>query len=156
MKRQVVVAVLLVTAAFANAESVESIHAGKQVEVSGFDCAKDALHVMDLLGRGPDFPGFVIADVETELDRQEEGSQLLSISCTGEPQLEAGQIPAPEDKSKNILSSLSMSFPLNISVINDGDTHNVMYLTVVQNYLVENLDKDNQVKVTQNFIVKNQ
>ena len=156
MKRQVFVAAILVTSAFANAESVESIHAGKQVEVSGFECAKDALHVMDLLGRGPDFPAFVIADVETELDRQNKGSQLISISCTGEPVLEASQVALPEDDTKVMLSALSMSFPLSISVSHESNINNVMQLTVVQNYFVENLDKDNQAKVTQNFIVKNQ
>ena len=156
MKRQVFVATLLITAAYASAESVESIHEGKQVEVSGFDCAQDALHVMDLLGRGPDFPGFVIADVETELDRQNKGSQLLSISCTGEPQLKASQVAVPEDSSKVMLSALSMSFPLNISVTHESNTNNVMHLVVEQNYFVENLDKDNQAKVTQNFIVKKQ
>jgi hypothetical protein len=114
------------------------------------------LHVIDLLGRGPDFPSFVIADVEKELDRQNQGSQLLSISCTGEPQLKASHVPAPEDNSKAIISTLSMSFPLSISVSHKSNVDNVMHLTVEQNYLVDNLDKDNQAKVTQNFIVKNQ
>jgi hypothetical protein len=49
-----------------------------------------------------------------------------------------------------------MSFPLSISVTHKSNVDNVMHLTVEQNYLVENLDKDNQAKVTQNFIVKNQ
>jgi len=156
MTKKVVVAALLFNAAFAQAKSVASIHTGQQIEVSGFDCAKDALHVMDLLGRGPDFPAFVIADVERELDRQESGSQLLSISCTGEPQLKASQAPAPEDNSKAILSSLSMSFPLSIAVTHESNVNHVMHLSVEQNYLVENLDKNNQAKVTQNFIVKSQ
>jgi hypothetical protein len=107
-----------------------------------------------LLGRGPDFPDFLIRDVETELERQNKGSQLVNITCTAEPELMAGSVRLPGDASKSIVSTLSLSVPLEITVIHGSDTANLIQLTVEQNYFVENLDKDNQAQVTQNFIVK--
>jgi len=154
MKKQFYIGALSLMASVAQADVYPSIHEGKEVDASGFECAESALHIMELLGRGPDFPGFLISDVETELSRQHKGSQLVSISCTGEPVLKAGSIPLENDDSKTVLSRLSLTLPLEIVVTHNSDVENFMHLVVEQNYFVENLDKDNQAKVTQNFIVK--
>ena len=154
MQKQFYMGALSLLASMAQADVYTSIHEGKKVEASGFECADSALHVMDTLGRGPNFPEFLISDVETELERQNKGSQLLSITCTAEPELKAGGVPLPDDASKSVLSRLSFSVPLEITVSHSSNAENIMTLTVEQNYVVENLDKDDQAKVTQNFIVK--
>jgi hypothetical protein len=154
MKKQFCIGALSLLAGLAQADVYPSIHEGKKIEASGFECADSALHVMDLLGRGPDFPGFLISDVETELNRQNKGSHLVSITCTAEPILKAASVPLANDASKTLLSRLSLTIALEIAVTHSSDVNNVMHLVVEQNYFVENLDKDNQAKVTQNFIVK--
>lgn len=154
MKKQFCIGALSLLATIAQAETYPSIHKGKTVEASGFECADSALHVMELLGRGPEFPKFLINDVETELNRQNKGSTLVSIACVGEPELKAGSVALESEPSKTVLSKLSLTIPLEVEVTHSSNKKNVMHLKVDQNYHVENLDKDDQAKVTQNFIVK--
>jgi hypothetical protein len=154
MKKQFCIGVLSLVASIAQADTYPSIHQNKSVEANGFECADSAVDVLDILGRGPNFPNFLISDVETELSRQNKSSQLVSIRCTGEPELKAGRVAQENNESKIILSKLSVTFPLEVEVTHNGNMKKVMHLVVDHNYLVENLDKDNQTKVTQNFIVK--
>jgi hypothetical protein len=154
MKKQFYIGALSLMASVAQADVYPSIHEGKKVEVIGFECADSALHVMEMLGRGPNFPDFLISDVEIELERQNKGSQLVSITCTAEPELMAGSVTLQGNSSKSIVSRLSLSVPLEITVSHSSDAANLIQLSVEQNYFVENLDKDNQAQVTQNFIVK--
>lgn len=155
MNKRMVASTLFLLSVFVQAEtqSIESIHAGKQIQISGFDCANDSLNVIPLLGRGTNFPAFIIADVEKELERQSKGSQLLSISCVGEPKLEASQVPVPNEPDKGMLAGLSMTFPLTLELTNGGGH---MSLSIEQNYSVEGLDTDEIPHLTQNFIVKDQ
>jgi hypothetical protein len=154
MNKQFCIGALSLLAGLAQADTYPSIHKGKSVEANGFECADSALHVTEMLGRGPDFPHFLIRDVETELNRQNKNSQLVNITCTGEPELKADSLALKNDDSKRVLSKLSLTFPLEIDVTHDGNEKNVIQLKVDQNYFVENLDKEEQAKVTQNFIVK--
>ena len=151
MKKQFCIGALSLLAGIAQAEVYPSIHEGKKVDASGFECADSALHVMDILGRGPDFPHFLISDVETELNRQNKGAHLLSIKCVGEPRLMANSKPVDGDNSQSVLATLSLTFALHIEVKN---AKSVMALEVEQNYTVENLDTGTLPNVTQNFIVK--
>jgi hypothetical protein len=151
MKNKFYMGALSLLASMAQADVYPSIHEGKKVEASGFECADSALHVMDTLGRGPDFPEFLISDVETELNRQNEGAHLVSIKCAGEPQLMANSQPVKGDNSQSILTALSLTFALHIEVQN---ADSVMALEVNQNYTVENMGTDAVPKLTQNFIVK--
>jgi hypothetical protein len=154
MKKQFCIGALSLVAVLAQANTYPSIHQDKIIEANGFECADSAVDVLDILGRGPNFPNFLINDVETELSRQNKSSQLVSIRCTGEPELKAGSVALENDESKTILSKLSVTFPLELEVMHNSNVKNMMHLVVDHNYLVENLDKDNQTKVTQNFIVK--
>lgn len=118
----------------------------------GFECASELKDSIGLLGRGTDFPAFLARDVSTELKRQDTRSHLVSVECVGEPEIKAGSIPVVDNgKEQNVLSSLSVTFPLNIKLKN-GTTD--ITLEVDQNYYIENLDKPDQQKTTQNFIVK--
>jgi hypothetical protein len=122
-------------------------------QLSGFECASELLKSIDLLGRGSDFPAFLVRDVSTELKRQDNRSHLISVECVAEPTLKASSKPlVVNGKEQNVLTKLSMTFPLQLKVKNGKSE---MMLNVDQNYMVENMDQPGQQKVTQNFIVQN-
>jgi hypothetical protein len=155
IRKKLCIGALSLLASAAHADVYTSIHAGKTVEASGFECAEDAMHVMDVLGRGPKFPEFLIKDVETELNRQNKGAHLVSISCVGEPKLMASNVADSQNSSgQSVLSALSVSFPLHLEVQNRQGAKNTTSLDIEQNYLVENMDKGTLPTVTQNFVVK--
>lgn len=151
MKKQFYIGALSLMASLAHADNYPSIHEGKKVEASGFECAESVMHIMEILGRGPDFPDFLIGDVETELNRQNKGAHLLNIKCVGEPTLMANNNAVNSDNSQKVLATLSLTFPLHVEVKNGN---NIMALEVDQNYTVEGLDTGTLPHVTQNFIVK--
>jgi len=133
------------------AESMESIIKGRSIEISGFDCAEKSVHMIEWLGRGKDYSKFVVSDVESELYKQQAGSQLLKLQCTGEPELLTGALPQNGDESKAILTRFSATFPLKATVNLGGE---IWILTIDQNYYAENLNIPNERKLTQNFTVK--
>ncbi|MCP3674687.1 MAG: hypothetical protein GY829_09520 [Gammaproteobacteria bacterium] len=130
---------------------MESINKGKYIEVSGFDCADKSTHMIEWLGLGKDYRSFVVKDVETELNNQQPGSQLLKLECTNEPELLTGALPQNEDESKAILTRFSATFSLKATVNLSGS---IWVLTIDQNYYAENLNVPNERKLTQNFTVK--
>ncbi|ABG41743.1 hypothetical protein Patl_3237 [Paraglaciecola sp. T6c] len=155
IRNKMCIGALSLLASVADADVYTSIHESKTVEASGFECAEEALHVMDVLGRGPKFPEFLIKDVEIELNRQNKGAHLVSISCVGKPELMARNVADSQNNSgQSVLSALSVSFPLHLEVQNREGVKNTTSLDIEQNYLVENLDTGNLPTVTQNFIVK--
>jgi hypothetical protein len=139
---------LSATTVMAN-NSVENLM--DSVEISGFECADKSLSMLGYLGRGTHFPEFLITDVETELKRQHAASQLVKVECTGEPEILSNSLPIAGDPSKNLLSTLSMTFPLNVQVRNAGT---IMDLKVDQNYTVEGMDGESGPILTQNFVIK--
>ena len=133
------------------AESMNSINKGKTIEISGFDCADKSTHMIEWLGRGKDYRSFVVADVEKELYKQQPGSQLIKLECTGEPELLTGALPTNGDESKVILAKFSVTFPLKATVNLSGQ---IWVLSIDQNYYAENLNVPNKHKLTLNFTVK--
>jgi hypothetical protein len=154
MIKKLLMATIMSIACNLHAETVDSIHKGKSITISSLNCADTIMNVIPMLGRGPDFPQFLVADVETELDRQQKGSQLLSLECLAEPKIKASSVPLMDDPTKSILIRLSVSFPLKLVVGNKSDKKMAMELSVNQNYFVENINTPEKTKVTQNFIVK--
>ncbi len=133
------------------ADTVDSINEGRQIEVSGFNCADESIHMIEWLGLGKDYQSFLVKHVETELYNQQPGSQLLELKCTGKPELLTGALPQDGDKSKAILTRFSATFPLEATVNLGGS---VWLLTIDQNYYAENLNIPSERKLTQNFNVK--
>jgi hypothetical protein len=133
------------------AESMESINQGQPIEISGFDCAENCAHMIEWLGRGKDYRKFVVSDVEGALYKQQPGSQLLKLQCTGEPELLTGALLQNGAESKATLTRFSATFPLEATVNVGGE---VWILTIDQNYYAENLNIPNERKLTQNFTVK--
>lgn len=133
------------------AESMESINKGQSVEIIGFDCAEKSAHMIEWLGLGEDYRKFVVADIESELYKQQPGSQLLKLQCMDEPELLTSALPQDGDKSKAILTRFSTTFPLEATVNLGGE---IWVLSIDQNYYVENLNIPNGRELTQNFTVK--
>ncbi len=133
------------------AESIDSLNSGKTVEVVGFDCADESLHMIDWLGLGTNYRSFVISDVEEALYAQQPGSQLLKIECTAKPELLTTVLPNEGSGSKAILTKFSATFPLKATINLSG---NIWVLSIDQNYYAENLDTPDKRKLTENFTVK--
>lgn len=125
------------------------------IEVSGFECADESLHVLPYLGRGEDFPKFLVLDINKELKRQNSQVLLSKISCTSAPSLQASVVPIEGDSNQSLLSKLSISFHLDVELKDSEHAVDTTTLVIEHNYFVENLDSDALPKVTQNFIVKN-
>ncbi|NCP65639.1 MAG: hypothetical protein GW763_06185 [Paraglaciecola sp.] len=125
-----------------------------EIKISGFECANDIMHIIPLLGRGPDFPDFIVKDIEKELDRQKKGSYLKKVECTGNPEIKVTTLAQESNAEMTELSSISVSFPVSLIVSQRNNRDFSMPLNVEQNYFVEHLDDPSKTKVTQNFIVK--
>lgn len=151
MLRILVLISILLSGVEVMAESIDSINKGQSIEVLGFDCAEKSLHMIEWLGLGTDYRKFVVADVENELYKQQPGSQLLKLQCTGEPELLTGALPQDGGESKAILTRFSATFPLEATVNLGGE---VWVLAIDKNYYAENLNTPKERKLTQNFNVK--
>lgn len=122
------------------------------VKTEGFECAEESLSVLPLLGRGTEFPKFLLADVETELKRQAPTSELLKATCTAPPEVLAQVLEEQNGKpvEGQVLTKLRIEFYLDLSVYTGNE---VVPLTIEHVYFVENLETTDQRKVTQKFIV---
>ena len=132
---------------------VNDINAQEVEHVKGFECANELLPSIELLGRGSDFPSFVVEDVATELKRQHSQSNLVAIECIGEPRVEVASKPVEGNATQSVLKELSVTFPLKVDVQANNEE---ISLFVDHKYHVENMDTPTEKKVTQNFIVLNQ
>jgi hypothetical protein len=134
----------------ATSESLDSINKGKFIEASGFACAHKVAHMLPWLGRGADYQKFVVSDVEQELYRQQPGSQLIKLECTGEPKVVTKALRQESDGSKAIVSQFSATFPLKATI---RLSEEIWVLSIEQNYLAQNIDSPSARKLTQNFTV---
>lgn len=118
-------------------------------EVS-FSCADDLLPTIDILGRGTDFPAFLVEDVRKELKRQDPKAELLSIKCTGEPEITGVfEDVQSEGTTQSALDQLNVAFPVEMIVF----TGEVNWMMIVkQGYQVTSLST-NTPSVTQKFEV---
>lgn len=107
--------------------------------------------MIEWLGRGKDYRKFIVSDVESELYKQQPGSQLLKLECTGEPKLLTWALVQNGDRSKAILTKFSATFPLTATINLGGE---ILFLTIDQNYYAENLNIPNKRKLTLTFTIK--
>ena len=120
---------------------------------SGFECATEALSVLPLLGRGTDFPQFLLTDIENELIRQVPMSKLVSATCTAPPEVLVSTLASESGEPENdpqVLTKLRVEFYLDL-VVNTGTSE--LPLTVEHIYFAENLDTTDNRKVTKKFVV---
>jgi hypothetical protein len=132
-------------------DSVASIKAPGRVALKGFELADDAVHMLEWLGRGPDFRSFVVRDVETELYAQDAGAQLLSLECMSRPEYETRALPREDDPSLATVTGFSVIFALRARVTgSDGTTWR---LEMKHSYVASSLDTPPERRVQMQFQV---
>jgi hypothetical protein len=132
-------------------ESVESLHAPKRVQVSGFDLTDSSAHMIAWLGRGGNLHSLIVNDVEREVYEQTPDAQVLRVDCAGEPNLETVARTKGLWSSKATVRKLTAVFPLSLTVQNaDGA---LWQLAVQLRYESTDLDKPGPRQVRQDFVV---
>ncbi|NVK55264.1 MAG: hypothetical protein HWE26_06590 [Alteromonadaceae bacterium] len=108
------------------------------VKITGLSCAEPAQSFIPLLGRGSDLEMFLTKDLQQELVRQEEHSELLSLVCTDKAIVKGASIDVQENgEIIQALSKLLITFPLTLKVKNRTS---LIILDVKLHYLTENLE----------------
>jgi hypothetical protein len=97
------------------AKMASSKHSGL-VEVRGFDSTDQSAHMFEWLGKGKDVARLVVDDVESELDAQDKGSKLISVSCVKPPDLRTKAIVNDSGSKQGILKEFAATLPLEMSV----------------------------------------
>lgn len=120
------------------------------VEIVGFETADPYSHMLPWLGRGEHPSQYVPQDVTNELTRQQPGSQLTRIVCTGEPDVHTNVLQEPGNSHAEI-DSLVASFPLSVSVTAPDGVE--WRLLVAQTYVATGLGKNQTRQLRQDFKV---
>ncbi len=84
-------------------------------EVVGFECIEELADRIELLGRGTDYPNFLIMDIKRELVRQDPRTKLTKAECKGSVELKVSLVDI-EDSDAQALDYLKASFPIDIWV----------------------------------------
>ncbi|MBO1254148.1 hypothetical protein J3L16_00455 [Alteromonas sp. 5E99-2] len=130
------------------------VSADTAIEHHGFECADAIVNVIPMLGRGNNFPEFLINDVETELKRQNKHAEVTSLTCDGKPELKGTTKPVTiNGETKSSLSSFTATFPLTVLV---KEPKRTVTLKVNHIYFVDGMDSGTPQKVTQTFQVLEQ
>ena len=121
-------------------------------QLVGLDCVKDYESLLPLLGRGAEYPEFLVADIKNALLKQSSTSVLMKIECTSKADVKTGVLLG-ENENQRVLSSLELTFPLTVNVKNGDSTYQ---LDVAQHYKAENLETTDKREASQVFEVKSQ
>ncbi len=128
-------------------------HADHYIEVSGFECMDYSVHMIEWLKKGSNFREFIVNDIETGLNEQDQGSLLISIKCINDPDYKTKVHLKSEDDKLGTLSEFDATFFLSLVVKSgDGVTWN---LEVNQNYNANHLETPDKSTLTLNFIIVN-
>jgi len=130
-------------------DSVVSSKAPARVALRGFELAAEGAHMYEWLGRGPDFPAFLVRDIETELYAQDPGAQLLSLECLAKPALETRAVPRNDGTALANVVYFAATFPLAVRVT--SSSRETWRLEVRQNYVMSNMDKAAERKLQIRF-----
>lgn len=106
------------------------------VDTVSLNCASDYLQLLPQLGRGDDYPRFLINDINAALKQQSATSILTKVQCTSKVNVETTSTTVPESEHE-VLSTLQITFPLVIDLTNGPTKYR---LTVNQRYIAENLE----------------
>ena len=134
-------------------KSVASLRHPARIDISGFECVDENVHMIEWLGKGRDFRQFIASDIESELYAQDQGAQVLSVGCTSEPAYES-KIKRQGDSSQGVLVQFSVTFPLVVCVKATGGV--IWILGVQHNYHATDLDVPGQRKLKLNFTIVSQ
>lgn len=124
----------------------------QQVEVINLNCANEYIELLPYLGRGINFPQFLVEDVNHALIKQNSASVLKRIECHSDVMVKT-EVVAVEGAKYQALSALEMVFPLFIDVQNSGKLYR---LTVNHRYNSVNLELPAKRSTSQLFEVLQQ
>lgn len=114
-------------------------------------CIGDFAENISILGRGSDFPQFILQDIHNELVRQDSDSRLISAKCESEPELKAGFSEILIDgELKQSIDTLVATFPIEIFA-DTGD--NLWYMDIKMSYAVKGINTASTPSLTQTFEV---
>ena len=130
-------------------DSVASSKAPARVALKGFELATEGAHMYEWLGRGPDFPAFLVRDIETELYAQDAGAQLLSLECVAKPALETRAVPRNDGTSLANVVYFAATFPVVVRVMSSN--RETWRLDVRHRYVMSNMDKPAERKLQMEF-----
>jgi isocitrate dehydrogenase len=99
---------------------LQSLNPGRTVALVGFEFDDDAVHTIELVGIGHDFARVILKDFETEIYRQQPGSQVISIVSIRKPEFESKLKRNSPNETTAILVSVRVQFPLT-SIIRSPD-----------------------------------
>lgn len=134
-----------------SAEEAIAVKSAMKFEHQGFDCIGEFEKSLPLLGRGEDFPQFLLQDIHDELVRQDSDSRLISAKCLGEPELKAGFVDATiAGETQQVLDTLVVGFPLEIFADTGSE---LWYMDINMGYTVKGLVEEGTPTVTKNFNV---
>jgi len=120
-------------------------------EHEGFECIGEFEQNIELLGRGTDFPEFMLRDINQELVRQDGDSRLISAKCMEQPALKAGFVDMTiENEPTRSLDTLMVTFPLEIFADTGSE---LWYMDIEMGYTVTGLVSAERPTVTKNFTV---
>ena len=113
-------------------------------EKTDFNCADKIAHLLPFLGRGPDFPKFLIMDLEFSLDRQIAGSRIKELHCMGEPQVETTSSTV-DTSGNDFVENLTVAFPVEFVVSNAMETEKKKADLI---YVIKNVNSEGPKKVS--------
>ena len=142
---------MLLTSQVAIGATVSSINKPQKIDISGFEQADNAAHMLDWLGKGKNFRQYIVTDIEKELYAQDKDSQLISVHCKSVPKYETKAIKEDGDSSKAIVTQFDVTFPLIIKI--RAGNGQIWVLDVKHNYIASDLNEPNQQKLRFNFTI---
>lgn len=151
-KRISIILLSLFMTSFAAADDPQLPQGRKLPKLINTNCIGDYEPLLPYLGRGSNFPEFLVSDINTALLNQSATSLLTNIKCTSEVDVKIETFHEKFGKQK-LISSLELTFPLTLNVKNGNKTYQ---LEVAQRYKAVNLETADNRKASQVFEVKSQ
>jgi hypothetical protein len=124
---------------------------GEQIRAAGFHFTGAYSHMLPWLGRGEEPAQYVTRDVEAEVTRQQPGSHLSSIECTGEPDAVTKGLQEPASSIAQV-TAFEASFPL-LLIVEAADGAK-WRLRVKQTYVATGLEEGGERRLRQDFTVE--
>jgi len=119
-----------------------------EIQIIGFDCAEESVHMIEWLGFGKDPKSFVPKDIQIELLKQQPDSKLIKLECKSEPKLSTNVLAQSKNDDKAIVTTFSATFPVE-ATIELGDS--TWILSIEHNYIIKNMETTDNRQLTQNF-----
>lgn len=124
------------------------------ISYSGFECAEGVMAILPILGRGTDFPHFILRDIEKALKRQSKHAKLVKAKCRDEVKhkIDTKKLEV-NNQEQEVLTQLEVIIPITI-LVDDGPQ--TTELNVEQVYISNNLEQPDARKTVNTLRVISQ